>query len=126
MANRKFNWMECYDRHQVALFGSFAPNGSSAVDQDSIKGEGITSVTRTGVGAFDVVFDDGFVDLVATLPGKQITTGAGDMLEFGDWDSATRTLAIRNVDDTGAGVEIAANANNRVSFLCVFSDASVP
>ena len=51
------------NRGEKRIVMRFFPNGTSAVDNDANVGSGIT-VTRTGVGAFTLTFEKGFVAIV--------------------------------------------------------------
>ena len=56
MADKIFYDVQCMNPHVKIVCGSFAPNGSSAVDSASNEGTG-WSVARTGTGSFTVTLD---------------------------------------------------------------------
>lgn len=107
----------------VAIMGSFAPNGAGAVDNTSNQGTGFT-VARTGVGVFEITFADKTGDLVAALSGLQLNALADTDILFGAYTKATKKLVV-NVKTAGVAADIAANANNRISFGCIFKTSDI-
>lgn len=107
----------------VAILGSFAPNGAGAVDNTSNQGTGFT-VARTGVGVFEITFNDKTGDLVAPIAGLQLNALANTDIQFGAYDKATRKLIVR-VKTAGVAADIAANANNRIAFLAAFKTSNI-
>lgn len=107
----------------LVVKGSFAPNGASALDATAVKGRGF-SVARSGVGIFTVTFDAVGVDLVSTLASLRLNASANSMAQPGAYDATAKTLIIRTLT-AGADADIAANANNRVSFEVTFNLSSV-
>lgn len=103
---------------------SFAPNGSSAVDQTSIKGEGISSVTWTGTGTFDVVLKSPFYDLISVNESIGLKTDADVTLSSWKWVSSTKTLTLRFRSGGSAG-DIAADADNRLGATIWVKNSSV-
>lgn len=125
MAARNFAPLSALGRGLVAVPGSFAPNGSSAVSASSRKGPGWT-VARTSAGLFTVTFSNKFVDLVAAFATLQLATGADVIVQLGTWTAASRALQIRVWDVSDAAVaDIAADANNRINFTAWFSNTSL-
>lgn len=102
---------------------SFAPNGSSAVSQSSIKGMGITSVTRTDVGKFDVVLNGTIYDVIDFAPSIALNTAAAMTCSW-VWSASTKTLTLSffgenttvggDANTQFAAADVAANANNRL------------
>ena len=116
--------LHALDRELVTVAGSFAPNGSSAIASSSLEGVGFT-VARTSTGLFTITFADAFPSLVATVPGLRLASAADLDLQFGTYNSSAKTLQIRVWDYSEEAVaDIAANANNRISFICVFKRVS--
>ncbi len=105
---------------------SFAPNGSSAVTQSTIIGDrAIASVTRAGVGDFDIVVRDDYAVVLGFLPSVQLATTAD--VTVSDWDYAPTTNTLRiQVRSGGSAADIAANANNRVGGFLVCKNTSLP
>jgi hypothetical protein len=60
--------------NQIRLAGSFQCNGALAIDQTTIRGKGIKSVTRAGIGIFTVVFNGSYLSRIA---GAYSVAGAG-------------------------------------------------
>jgi hypothetical protein len=118
--------------HEVQTIGigyvpipfSFAPNNTSAVDQTSIKGEGISSVTRTGVGTFDVVLKSPWYDILAVSQSIGLATDADVTLSSWKWVAATKTLSL-SFRSGGSAADIAANADNRLGAIIWAKNSSV-
>lgn len=100
----------------IRLSGSFAPNGSSAVAQSSIKGR-LISVTRDGAGLFTAKFDGNYDDLISHNIGLQLAAATDlkpqlvskDLAASGGATFTFRLVAVATATD------MSANANNRVS-----------
>jgi hypothetical protein len=107
----------------VSLMGSFAPNGAGAVDQSSIEGP-IGSVTRSGVGVFDIVFADSHPGLLAAAATLQLNALADSDVQFGAYDAANKKITVR-VKTAGVAADIAANANNRIHLVFHFRDTTL-
>lgn len=83
----------------VAVGGSFAPNGSSAVSAASNNGSGFT-VARTSEGLFTVTFSEARKNLLWAGAWLQLNAAANTKLQVGAYDSSAGTLTIRAL--TGA------------------------
>lgn len=103
---------------------SFLPNGSSAVDQTSIKGEGISSVTWTGTGTFDVVLKSPWFDFIGASPFIGLGTDADVTLSSWKWVASTKTLTLR-FRSAGSAADIASNADNRLGAVIWVKNSSV-
>ncbi len=105
-------------RELIPMVGSFAPNGSSALDATARKGLGWT-VARTSTGLFTITFSDTFADLVAFECSLQLASAGDQYLQMGTLvNTATPVVQIRVWDISSAAVaDIAANANNRIHFV---------
>ena len=113
MAAVNLNPVRAIGKEYTPIPFSFAPNGAGAVVQSSIQGEGITSVTRTGVGVFDIVLRSPWYSIIDFLPSIQLAADADTTISSWNYVAATRTLTIRT--RTGAAAaDIAANASNRL------------
>ena len=121
MADRNFNGKWTYGREKVDLDISFQPNGTGAVDNTQNKGQTQATVTRTGVGVFNVVLKDGYADLdsiafgvrlnaaVATLV---VVTGAVDV-------NVTKTFTITVMQESAGTFAAADIANNANAWICI-------
>lgn len=110
--------MRSYNPEAVRFSGSFAPNGSSAVSQDSIKGRGVKSVTRDGAGLFTIKSEANYQDLISHNLSVQLAaaTDLKAQLVSKTLDaSGGATFQIRLVA-VATETDMSANANNRVSF----------
>lgn len=99
------------------LCGSFAPNGSSALDSASTKGTGF-AVSRTGVGTFLVTLKAPVVDVVAMHVGRTENTAGTFLVTSTAYSTSARTFTVKAVtpaaQDTAA--DVSAHANNRINF----------
>lgn len=129
MASRRFDPLKVLGFGRVAVRGRFFTNGSSPVDQTKNKGKGWT-VTRTGVGIFDIIFTDRFLDLEDVH-----LTAHFDAVTFGwagvtvrNWVPSTKTMTIvisREFSGTIGNNDMPASADNSVSFMAVLKNSSI-
>lgn len=125
MANRRFGKPYIYGDDRVICEGSFAPNGSSALVADDVKGIGF-SVVRTSAGLFTITFDDAFPAFESAHATLQLASGGDQIIQIGTWTASTKKLQIRVWDISGAAVaDVAADANNRIHFTAVFRNTGV-
>lgn len=109
--NRELKW----------IFGSFQPNGASAIVQSTVLGQGFT-VARTGVGIYTITVADNYNSVLSKVLGVSFNALTATQIQWGTVDitgsaASTRTALINAyTTTTGAAVEIAANASNIVSF----------
>lgn len=112
------NPMRTPNPEAVRLSGSFAPNGSSAVDQSTIKGRGIKSVTRDGAGLFTIQAEGNYQDLLSHNLSVQLAAATdlkAQLVSKSLGASGGATFQIRLVA-VATATDMTANANNRVSF----------
>lgn len=121
MASRSFFPVKSLGRELVNAVGSFAPAGTGAVT--AVKGKGFT-VARTGVGTFLVTFADKYAALVAANATLQLASAANSVMQVGTFDASAKTLVLR-ILTAGAAADVAADANNRVSFVVTFRNSSI-
>lgn len=112
-----------HHERQTDVVGSFAPNGSSAVDADSRKGRG-WSVARTDVGEFTITLAEKYDTLIADLVSIRLASPGNTIVQTGPYDSSAGTIVIQ-VLTAGVAADVSANANNKISFKLVFQDSSV-
>src|SRR5438309_1378432 len=125
MANRNFDHLQVLGKGIKEIAGSFAPNGTSSLDQTQVKGRGF-SVLRTGVGTFTVTLQDKYVDLQSAHTDLALHAAGPNWAQFGDIDVVSaKTVVIRTVDGSGAAVDVAAQAFNRVHFTLKLRNSSV-
>jgi len=127
MAGRTFQpLLGALDPGVVVLGISWAPNGSSAVDQTSIKGRGVASVTRDSAGTFTVLLQDVYPTLLAAVATAQLATAADIVAQVGTSTVSTNTKSIVVTLLAGASAtDVAANANNRVNLLLILKNSGV-
>lgn len=107
--------------------GSFAPNGSGAVDvtlNRTTRGGGSArcgfTAARTGVGVYTVTLDDGIAEFVGAVP-YAIACPAGTTVQGGIAMGAVLAgpgtqFTILTFDGTEAAADIAAAAGRRLEF----------
>ena len=122
MAERNHNFVETTRRKVRMVAGSFAPDTANA--PTDLRGSDFT-VVRTSQGLFTVTFSDLHGELVSAVATMQLASADDRTAQIGSYVAASKTLEIRLGDGAGAGAvqDVAANANNRVNFICVFNDA---
>lgn len=121
MANRQWDSVKTLGRNKVVIQGSFAPD--TANPPTSVKGSGIASVVRSAAGRFLVTFQDSYPDLESVVVTTQLAAAADMTAQAGTYDATAKTLIIRTL--VGAvETDIAANANNRVNFVCTFRNST--
>jgi hypothetical protein len=98
--------------------GSFAPAAAAA--PTTVRGKGF-SVARGGTGNFVLTFDQLYKNLISATATLQLATAADQFCVVESYVAASKTLDINVWDVSDAAVaDVAANANNRVNFICVF------
>lgn len=124
MAEKIFYDVQSANPHVKIIAGSFAPNGSSAVDATSNQGTGWT-VARGGTGSFTVTLDSKYPGIVSATATLALNAVADSKLQLGAIDvSSAKTVVINNI--TGAtAADIAANANNRIHFCLVLRNTDL-
>ncbi len=125
MANRNLTNAQVLNRGEVVICGSFAPNGTGAVDAASNAGTG-WSVARTNVGTFVVTLQDKWVGLFSGQVSVQLASGGGRAAQLGAIDVASaKTVLIRVVGVDGSPADIDADANNRIHFVLRLRNSTV-
>ena len=128
MAARSFvQLLGAADPGVVVLGVSFAPNGTSAVDQASIRGRGVASVARTNVGLFTVTLADVYPTLLSCTAALQLATSDDKVVaNIGTVDLNARTIVVRVFDISSPGLaDVAADANNRINLTLVLKNSGV-
>lgn len=105
----------------VEVGGTFAPAGAGAPTLAS--GEG-WSVARTDVGKFLVTFKDVYAGIKTKWVDVQLNALANTDVMFGPYVAASKTIEIL-VKTAGVAADIAANANNQISFGVTFKKRKV-
>lgn len=127
---RKIRYPVRSESNELVLIAcSFAPNAGSAVDQTTIRGSGCKSVTRTGVGVFNVKLYESYKEFIGPVGLVNLNAAADTDVQGGVYAAATSTTDA-NVDikimTAGVAADIAANANNRISFVLLFRHTAMP
>lgn len=125
MASRPTEFVRSRGKGYTVISGSFAPNGASALDSTATYGAGFT-VARTSTNLFTITFDEKYYNMISANATLQLATAAGQFAQVGTYTAASKTLTIRVCDSAGlAGTDVAANANNRINFHCVFKNSAI-
>ena len=101
-------------------------NGATTPVAANILGRGAV-VTRTGVGVYTVVFNAGlsFPNALCFDAHLQLSAVGATYAQVGTWVPSTRTLTINCTNGAGVAAEWpAANANNVLSVLAVFTNSN--
>ncbi len=128
MANRLLFVPKTPNHEMVWVAGSFAPNGSSALDATKVKGKGFT-VAYTSTGVYTVTFLDAWYALVVALTQVQLHSAADTQIQVGDYTAAsgsTKGTLVLTALTGGSAADIAANAQNRIHFAIGFQNSSIP
>lgn len=100
------------------IFGSFAPNGNTALDAAQVKGDiCLFTVAYVSTGLYRVTLgysSNAIESIVGTL---QLAAPASQTLQVGAVDEAARTIDLRVINTTsGAVADVAADPGNRIHF----------
>lgn len=122
----------------VIVEGTFFPAGTGTPTVTAATGGTVGSsppggpgwsVTRTGVGAFLLTFAEKYPSINAKNATIQMAAVTDVVPQFGVFTAGTATTAATLVLTALAAAtptEIAANANNSISFTCIFSTHASP
>ena len=129
MAARAFCDLQTLGKGIKVLAGAFRPNAAGTIDNTLNKGLG-WSVARTGVGAYTVTLQDGYVGHIAIIPTVQVNTLLKGCVQLtGAIDVTTaKTFVIQYQEETAgalAAAEIASNANNWVHFVALLRNSEL-
>ncbi len=126
MSKRNYAPVRTMVRELIPIVGSFAPNGSSALDATARKGLGF-SVAYTSTGLYTITLTDTYADLVSFSCSLQLTTGDDKVLQMGTLvNTATPVIQVRCWDISAAAVaDIAAAAGNRINFVAWVRNSAV-
>ena len=121
------------NRKERVIKGSFYPAGTGAVT--GLRGKGIVSVTRNGVGEFTILLSRVYSRLLSfnsSIRGAAIDT-VRSRIGAVSLSAKTVKLWLYTIEVTGAEspftetatvADVAANANSQVSFELTFDEAS--
>lgn len=126
MANRTAYPVKTLEVSAYVVAFSFAPNGTSAVDQTSIVGRGIKSVARDAVGDFTVTLEDKWPALLGAhfTISHNADTDVVPQIASEDVGGATPKIVIR-VLAGATPTDIAAHANNRIYGTLILRNSGV-
>jgi hypothetical protein len=91
---------------------SFVANGTGAVDQTTIRGPGVVSVTRGATGRFDVVLDSAFYRVISAKAhvihpsdGSAPTAAPSAIVSFADETASPLALKVWTLNASGAAAD---------------------
>lgn len=128
MSNKEHFTTRSRNRETKTVEGRFYPQGTGAVVNGSNVGRGFT-VTRTGVGVFDIDFEEAYVDFLDFEGTPNMATGVNHVrvtAQKRNSQNALTGLTITNFSNAAAAVDIAAAATSFISFSAVMSDTLLP
>lgn len=117
----------------VFVTGSYGTNAGNPLDAATNRGAG-WSVARTAAGVHEITFNEKYAELVAFSATLQLNAVADTIIQAGPYTAPTSTakgkIVVRLYDPntgagTGAAVDPAADANNRVNFVACFRNTLV-
>lgn len=109
----------------VSVVVSYAPNGVLDPDPLSNKGNGFSVVRAGGAGLWDVTFDEAYAEFLGPGGWSIALNAPADLkLQFGAWDPVLRKLRVVCLA-VAVATDIAANANNRITFTALFRNSEV-
>lgn len=128
--NRQWRTIQTAKHGLVVVAGSCGPDGGSAVTNVRGQSSGFT-IALSAAGVLLITFSEAWVraQLVSAVVSLGFGTAGDQVAAFRAWtdgtSSAGATYEIVNWDISGAAVTAwsAANADYRVSFICVFDNA---
>lgn len=114
------------DREIKFIVGSFAPNGSSAIDATKNQGHGFT-VTKIDVGTYRITLSKAYTRFISATVTLQLKTAANCMINLGAVDVTAKQVDLRAVQssDGVTAVEIAGDAANRIHFILALKETSI-
>lgn len=100
------------------VHGSFAPNGSSALDANAVKGDlAMFTVAYVSTGLYRLTLAYRAESIEDVQLSLQLAGAAAQAIQLGAIDETARTIDIRVVNtSSGAVADVAADANNRIHF----------
>ena len=109
---------------RVMVAGSFAPNGSSAIDATKTYGKGFTAAYTT-TGTFTVTLTDVYGQLDSATATLQLATAADQIAMIGAYTAASKTIIIYvwDISDAALSDNVTANTNNRINFCLIFRNS---
>ena len=126
MASAILDTPQAHGKQLKTVYGTFYPQGTSAPTVNANQTRGVSSITRTAAGTFLITLKHPYLRLVDKQATVQHTTAVDLVPQFGDianvGSSSAVTLVLRLVA-VATATDMAANANNSVSFKLTFSDS---
>lgn len=126
MAERRFFEVQALNREVKVIAGTFFPNGTSAVDNASNIGSGWT-VARTNVGDFTITLADAYQQLLHADFQVHLAADADTDIvgKAHDVSASSKTVTL-TVNTAGSPADIAADPDNKISFMLLLSRTSSP
>lgn len=125
MAGRRADFQETIGRSKRQFTFSFPTNGAAdpvSIAQDASKP--IQSVVYSATGVYTCTLLEGLPAVIDVFPTLRMATPDGSDASPGVYVQASKTFIVQTLTAAGAGVAIAANANNRVSVTVSWDEAT--
>jgi hypothetical protein len=114
------------DRKVYQVSGTFFPAGTSDPTFTATACRGVATIARSAQGTWLVTLQDTYKRLLSKGGSIQMTTATDLVFQFGDISNVgtvTPVTVVIRANAVATATDIAANANNSVSFTLLFSDA---
>lgn len=108
--------------------GTFFPDTAAAPTTTAGSGGSVGwTVARTSAGLFTITFSKKFACCLFKTAHLQLAAGDDKIVQVGTYSASAGTCTVRVWDVSGAAeTDVAANANNAVNFLFIFSTHASP
>ncbi len=126
MASAIVDLLRGHGKNLKLVFGTFYPQNTSAPTVNANQTRGVASISRTAAGTFLITLKHPYLRLVAKLATVQHTTAVDLVPQFGDIanvGTSSAVTAVLRLNAVATATDMAANANNSVSFVLVFDDS---
>ena len=110
----------------TTVFGTFYPQNTSAPTVNENQTRGVASIARSAAGTFLITLKHPYKRLVSAQATVQHTTAVDLVPQFGDISNvgtSSAVTAVLRLNAVATATDMAANANNSVSFSLVFADS---
>lgn len=127
MARKNLNGMWSFGAREVRVVGKFAPQGAGVPTIVFPTKRRRFSVVRTAAGLYTVTLADSFFEWTVLSCVLQLATGATRVMQvrLDTQSSTSNTFQIANIDAAAADQDIAANADNTITFeVCAMNSAA--
>jgi hypothetical protein len=104
--------------NRTIIEGTFYPASAAISTTYTQKGKGWT-VAYTSTGLFTITLVDLPAQIDSVIATLQLATAAARFMQVGTVTTASKTIQLRVVDNSGVVQNVAENANNSISFTVI-------